>query len=195
LPVVADASGTMSTGTMTVVLALALALAAAIAEPVVPVHGGLSVGIGTAYDVVGVRGEIGGEHFGAFLGTGLMTTGGTYSEPGASISFGARWYRGVRCGWFASLNFTYTWSSAYTKADVQGANGPTNPDDLFTAGIAAGYRFLARGFFLELGAGGGWYRHQNGFSCNISCPTPLPERGEITRGLFPDVVVGFGFDL
>jgi len=32
--------------------------------------------------------------------------------------------------------------------------------------------------------------------CGIRlCPTPLPDRRKINRGLFPDVLVGFGFDI
>jgi hypothetical protein len=177
-------------------LLLGLALGDGAGEPVERMHAGLSVGVGSAYDAVGVRGEIGTNHVGLFVGTGLLTTGGTNSVPGGgSVCFGARWYSEVRRGWFASLNFTYTWSDWYTNPDLQGSNAPTNSDNLFTAGGVVGYRFMWSMLFLEAGAGALWYRHQSSATCGISCAPPYPTAGPVTHGLFPDLIVGAGFDL
>jgi len=177
-------------------LLLGLAVAAAAEEPPERLHGGLSVGVGSAYDGIGLRGEIGTHHFGLFLGTGLLSTRSTNSAPGGgSVSFGGRWYSEVRRGWLASLNFTYTWSEAYPDPDLQGTSGTTTSDNLLTAGIVVGYRLMWRVLFLELGAGALWYRHRSSASCSVSCGPSLPTAGPVTHGLFPDLVVGVGLDI
>ena len=179
-------------------LLLGLAAAGAAEEPRERLHAGVSVGIGSAYDAIGIRGELGTNHLGLFVGTGLLSTEGTNSAPGGgSVCFGARWYSEVRRGWFASLNFTYTWSDWYTSHDVQGPNAPTTSDNLLTAGGVVGYRFMwsASVLFLELGAGALWYRHRSSADCGVGCgPTP-PTQGPVTHGLFPDLIVGVGIDL
>ena len=81
---------------------LGLAVAGAAEEPRERLHAGVSVGVGSAYDAIGIRGELGTNHLGLFVGTGLLSTKGTNSAPGGgSVCFGARWYSEVRRGWFA----------------------------------------------------------------------------------------------
>jgi hypothetical protein len=136
-----------------------------------------------------------------FLGLGLLspTVTDTESVPGSgrSFSFGARWYHGIRRGWFASLNFTDSSWSEFSDHDLNGSASPTNPGRLFTAGAVGGYRFKLKAFFVELGLGALWYRERNTFTCEgVEAPClRLPEKGPVSHGWFPDAVVGAGFDL
>jgi hypothetical protein len=182
-------------------LLLALVLAAAQIQPGEGFHGGLSTGLGSAYDGAGVRGELGSNHFGIFVGVGLLSSAltDTKSVPGSnhSFSFGARWYHGVRSGWFVSLNLTDTVWSEFSSFDLNTGSSPTNPGRLFTVGAVGGYRFKLKAFFVELGVGPLWYRETNTFTCRGTAPpcATLLQRGPISHGWFPDAVVGTGFDL
>src|SRR5438270_13954111 len=106
-------------GGLVLVLAFAVAAPVRAGEPgeaaAEALHGGLSAGIGTAYDLAGVRLELGSNHFSGFVGIGLLATyADTLSAPGNfGFSAGARWYRGVRRGFFASLNLTEVWYRDY----------------------------------------------------------------------------------
>jgi hypothetical protein len=176
---------------------LALLVAVAEVESRSGIHGGISIGLGTAYDLMGVRGEVGTDHLGVFLGTGVMrglVAGTNSTDSGASVSFGARWYGGIRSGWFLSTNFTYSWTRWYANPDLQTASSPTNPDNLFTAGAVGGYRWLSYPFFIELGAGALWFRHREAATCGGASCTVVPRGGPLTHGWLPDAALGVGFD-
>jgi len=182
-------------------LLLALILAAAAAQSDECLHGGLSAGIGSAYAGAGIRGDLGSNHFGVSIGLGLLPAAltDTLSVPGSDhgFSFGARWYRGVRSGWFVSVNFTDSIWNEYSSYDLNTSTSPANPGRLFTAGVVGGYRFKLKAFFIELGIGPLWYRERNTFTCQgITAPClTLTEKGPVSHGWFPDAVVGAGFDL
>ncbi len=83
-------------------LVLSFTAAAVRAETEEPeaLHGGLSLGLGTAYDGLGVRAEIGSNHLGLFGGIGLLplAIGGDATIASGPIGFsaGIRWYQRVR---------------------------------------------------------------------------------------------------
>jgi len=182
-------------------LLLVFVLAAAQTQSAEGFHGGLFAGIGSAYDGVGIRGELGSNHFGIFVGFGLLASSlpDTKSVPGSdhSLSIGARWYHGMQSGWFVSLNFTDTLWNEFSSFDLNTSTSSANPGRLFTAKVVGGYRFKLKAFFVELGVGPLWYRERNAFTCQgtaFPCAT-LPQRGPVSHGWFPDAVVGTGFDL
>ena len=165
-------------------------------------HGGVSVGLGTAYDGLGLRFEGGSNHLGLFGGLGFLPAAigsiTTNSSGPYGFSAGARWYRGIRDGLFVSFNLSYAWWREFSNYDLRSATSATNPGHLFTVSAVAGYRWRsAGGVFFELGAGGGWFRHLESFSCaaytNEDCLAPTPNAP--TSGLFPDVALGVGWDL
>lgn len=179
---------------------LALALPATGAEPQEGgegVHGGLSVGAGLAYDLAGLRAEIGSNHLGVFAGIGLLQSTQTdtlSADGGGSLSAGLRWYSGIRQGIFVSLNFTHSWWRDYLTFDTPiTAATPTSPGRVFTATAVAGYRWRSRGIFAEVGFGGGMYRHKG--AQTINNPQGQPRSPPPAYGPIPDVALGFGFDL
>jgi hypothetical protein len=180
---------------------LALALPAGAAPPgegEKQIHGGLSTGVGLAYDGLGIRGEIGTDHGGLFVGIGLLgrLESNTLTADGPlGFSAGYRWYSGIRQGVFVSLNFTHTWWSDYLSFDDQFAHGRIAPGRFTTATVTAGYRWRFGVGFFEAAVGGGAYRHQDTGSSNAATPPPTVPQPPPTYGVLPDVALGVGFDL
>ncbi|HZX93856.1 MAG TPA: hypothetical protein VFE90_05030 [Myxococcales bacterium] len=184
---------------LTICLALAAPVRAEAPAESEGFHGGLSAGLGLAYNLLGIRGEMGSNHLGVFAGIGFLgrTQGSTLtaSEP-TSFSAGARWYSGVRQGVFVSLNLNWTWWSEYYSVDDRFSPNPRIfPGRLFTATATAGYRWRFRAFFLEAGLGGGLYRQQEPLSDLSANPNPAGPQPAPTTGAIPDVTLGLGFDL
>jgi hypothetical protein len=163
------------------------------------IHGGLSVGAGLAYDAAGLRGEIGSDHYGVFVGIGLLGRfeASTLTAKGPySFSAGARWYSGIRRGLFVSLNLTHTWWSDYFSFDEQSTRNPrTVPGWLSTATVTVGYRWRFGPGFFEAALGGGAYGHQDTLTDSSAAPGPLLPQPAPTYGVLPDVSVGLGFEL
>lgn len=161
------------------------------------IHGGLSAGAGLAYDLAGLRAEIGSDHLGVFAGIGLLQktqTDTLSAEGGGSFSAGVRWYSGIRRGIFASLNFTHSWWRDYFTFDTPITSAtPTSPGRLFTATAVAGYRWRFSDLFAEVGLGGGMYRHKD--VATVNNPQGQPRSPPPTYGPIPDVTLGFGLDL
>lgn len=103
-------------------------------------HGGFSLGVGTAYDGVGARVEVGTDHLGLFAG--------------------ARFYPAPRQGFFVSLNFTDSLFSNWANYDLRGPGAGTVPGSIATLTLLGGYRWNFAPLFVEAGAGGGGYRER-----------------------------------
>ncbi len=185
-------------------LALASALVAparADPEPAEAIHAGVSIGVGTSYDLAGGRIELGSNHLSGFFGYGLLGAAGlkdTLSAPGGGgFCVGARWYRHVRRGLFVSLNFTYAWWSDYYSFDETSTSRPrTYPGNLFTATAVLGYRWRTEfGLVFEAGVGGGAYRHQEPLTTSAASPPPPGPAPRPTYGPIPDISLGIGFEL
>jgi len=167
-------------------------------------HAGVSVGAGTAYDLLGARLELGSNHWRGYVGIGGFAAGwansGFDSAPGGyGFSAGARWYRHVQEGFFTSLNFSDARynagyltgdNSRHPKEPAGGGVLRVYPSSLATLTATAGYRWRSKsGFTFELGAGAGGYRKpydDNG----VTSPTFKP-----SWGFLPDVSMGFGYEL
>lgn len=181
-------------------MSLLLALALAVAEPAEALHGGLSAGAGFAYDLAGIRVELGNNHFGVYAGWGLLSFGPVScydcASGGGSLSIGARWYAGVRRGWFGSLNFSQTWWSEYVHYDPPYTSAQTIPGHISTATAVAGYRFLWSSFFVEVGLGGGVLRFREPSVCGGQVPPNcVASLGKAGYRIIPDAVLGLGFEL
>jgi len=148
-------------------------------------HGGLSLGVGTAYDGAGVRLELGSEHFGAFVGTGALpalSLTGSQGGGGWGLSTGLRWYSDVRSGLLVSLNLTDAWLYECADFDFCVAGARTRHFSFFTLTAVVGYRWKFDFAFLEAGIGGGMFRDTS--------VGPTPDYRAI-----PDLVLGVGFDI
>ena len=185
-----------------VVACLALTVPARASEPEDDeegIHGGLSAGVGLAYDAAGLRAEIGSNHLGFFVAIGMLGRfeGDTLTANGPySFSAGARWYSKVRGGLFVSLNLTHTWWSDYTNFDQAHTRQPhTVPGRLSTATVTAGYRWRFGTGFFEAALGAGASRRQEPLTDASQAPVQLLPQPPPTYGVLPDASVGIGFDL
>src|SRR5437016_6012970 len=98
-------------------------------------HGGVSLGVGTAYDLAGVRLEIGTDHFGAFGSLGVLPSleaAGGPDARGWGFAAGLRWYRDVRGGFLVSLNLSDAFMSDCADWDYCVAGASRKQFSLFT---------------------------------------------------------------
>jgi hypothetical protein len=161
----------------------------------------LSFGAGTAYDVLGGRIEAASDHFGAFVGVGAgrslaAVDSAQLSQSSWGFSAGGRWYRDVRRGFFVSLAFLYASSTEYLSQDaMRWGSGNTSTSTTFTAGAVAGWRWGGEHLYFEAGAGGFFYQTQRGTGCDDGAGTCSTQAPAPQSGVFPDLVLGVGFEL
>ena len=161
-------------------------------------HAGISVGAGIGYDAIGVRAELGSDHFAALAAYGFhVAVHDTLTmDDGNGFAAGVRWYRGVYRGLFASLNASDAWWTERTYYDRARPGDPTRPANLLAARVVAGYRWRGEALFFEIGVGAGFYRKVDPPTCSdlyVDC-VPQPRPAPIVHGLLPDIALGTGFD-